>query len=92
MENDKDDEEVEQRDIQKFEEKMDELNDGLLEAYAAGFSKAVETFDVEPDFSTDVESLKSNGAVQEAHYYYWDGRVKPLVLWLEDKFGVSADV
>ena len=86
----KDDEEVEQN-IENFEEKIDELNDGLLEAYAAGFSKAVETFDVDPDFSTDVESLKNNGAVQEAHYYYWDGRVKPLVHWLKDEFEVSGE-
>jgi len=83
--------EVEQTNFQMFEKKLDELNDGLLEAYAAGFSQAVETFDIDPNFSTDADSLKKNGVLQEAHYYYWDGRVKPLVNWLHEEFEVQDE-
>jgi hypothetical protein len=80
----------EQDNFDAYEEKLDELNEGLLEAYAAGFSQAVETFEVDADFSTDVTSLQQNGAVQESHYYYWDGRTKPLKFWLREQFGVDA--
>ena len=76
-------------DLEPWEERMDELNDGLLEAYAAGFSQAVETFDLDPDFDTDPAALKDNEKVQEAHFYYWDGRTKPLELWLEG--GIADD-
>lgn len=74
----------------EYEEKLDELNRGLLTAYAAGFSQAVETFDLDPDFSTDVESLRENGAVAENHYYFWDGRTKPLEFWLREQFGIDV--
>jgi len=70
----------------EFVERLDELNDGLLEAYAAGFSQAVETFDIDADFDTSVSGLKKNGAVAENHYYYWEGRSKPLELWLREQF------
>ena len=73
-----------------YEEKMDELNEGLLEAYAAGFAQAVETFDVDAAFRTDVESLRKNGAVQESHYYHWHGQAKPLEFWLREQFGLDG--
>lgn len=75
--------------LDDYEEKMDELNRGLLEAYAAGFSKAVEAFEVDADFRTDVESLCKNGAIQESHFYHWDGKSKPLELWLKEQFEVG---
>lgn len=76
----------------EFEEKMDELNDGLLEAYAAGFAKAVETFDVDPEFSTRVSNLKKNKTLAENHYYYWEGRPKPLRYWLREQFELNEEV
>lgn len=75
----------------EYEEKLDELNRGLLTAYAAGFAKAVETFDLGPNFSTDVDSLRDNRAVSESHYYFWDGRVKPLKHWLRKEFEIDAE-
>jgi hypothetical protein len=72
--------------IEAFEDKMDELNEGLLEAYCAGFSEAVETFDVDTDRSTDVRSLKRSELLQQKHYYYWDGRSMPLERWLSEEF------
>ncbi|MDS0258540.1 helix-turn-helix domain-containing protein [Haloarcula sp. S1CR25-12] len=71
------------------ESKIDELNDGLLEAFAAGFSQAVETFDIDADFDTSVSALKDNDALAEHHWYYWDGRSKPLEYWLRAEFGTS---
>jgi len=71
--------------LETWEEKMDELNGGLLKAYAAGFSQAVETFDVETDINTDVDALTNNEAIQMQHYYFWDGRSKPLELWLKEE-------
>ncbi|MHC3382099.1 hypothetical protein [Haloarcula sp. H-GB5] len=71
-------------DADTYEEKRDELNDGLLTAYAAGFRQAVETFDIDADFDTSVSELKQNDAISEAHYYFWDGRKKPLQFWLRD--------
>lgn len=74
----------------EFEAKLEEMNEGLLEAYAAGFSLAVETFDVDPEFSTEIEDLMRNEGVAERHYYYWDGRSKPLELWLHDQFEIDG--
>jgi hypothetical protein len=75
----------------EYEKKLEELNEGLLRAYAAGFSLAVESLDVDPDFSTDVDSLMNNHAVIERHYYFWDGKVKPLELWLQEQFDILPD-
>jgi len=47
----------------------------------------LETFEIDADFITDIESLKQNGAVQENHYYYyWDSRTNPLDFWLREQF------
>lgn len=77
--------------LERFERKKDELHDGLLTAYAAGFSKAVETFDLDPDFDTNVNSLRENRAVAECHYYFWDGRTLPLEFWIRDQFDLDND-
>lgn len=71
---------------EKYFENLDELDEGLLESYAAGFSKAVKTFGIDTPFDTDVRELRENGAIAKCHYYYWDGRTKPLEFWLEDQF------
>jgi len=73
-------------DFEGYEEKLDELNDGLLEAYAAGFAKAVETSDIDPEFDADARKLKEVPVIQESHFYYWDGRQKPLKAWLRQHF------
>jgi hypothetical protein len=89
MSEEKTDEQVQ---FEEFEIKMDELNKGLLEAYAAGFAKAAETFEG-PDL--DPSGLMDNTKIQEQHYHYWDGRTKPLEYWLRDEFGLNqstADV
>lgn len=80
----KDEAELEQ--YEQYEEKSDELWEGLLTAYCAGFAKAAETFD---DRDIDVENLKGNDLVTESHYYFWDGRELPLQFWLEQQFGVG---
>lgn len=76
--------------FQEYEEKMDRLNDGLLEAYAAGFAYAIEAYDIETGISTDVRDLKKHPALQENHYYYWDGRTKPLEFWLREQFNLDT--
>lgn len=76
-------------DFEAFEEKMDELNDGLLSAYAAGFQKALEVYDIHPDIETDLKSLKNHRGLSEDHYYFWDGRTKPLEFWLREQFGLD---
>jgi len=73
-------------DFEAYEEKLDELNDALLEAYAAGFAKAVETSDIDPGFDADPKQLKELEVIQESHFYYWDGRQKPLKGWLREQF------
>ncbi|MWG36219.1 hypothetical protein [Halomarina oriensis] len=78
-------------DYAEYEARCDELNEGLLKAYAAGFSKALETFDVQVDFDTDPESIQENRFVMESHYYFWDGRLKPLKLFLRDQFHLDED-
>lgn len=70
-------------------ERRAELNNGLREAYAAGLAKAVEQFDIDADFDTDVRSLKDNEFVAESHFYYWEGRTRPLEYWLPVQFGVE---
>lgn len=72
--------------VEEYEEKSDELWEGLLTAYCAGFAKAAETFDGR---DLDVEGLKSNDLVSESHYYYWDGKTLPLEFWLQEQFGVG---
>lgn len=79
------------KDYAAYEKRFDELNEGLLKAYAAGFSKALETFDVQVDFDTDPESLQENRFVTESHYYFWDGRLKPLELFLRDQFDLDEN-
>jgi len=75
--------------IEAVEAKIDELNDGLLEAFAAGFSQAVETFGIDANFNTAVSALTENDALVEQHWYYWDGRSKPLEYWLREE--VASD-
>jgi len=81
----------EETDVEQYEEKLDELNAGLLEAYAAGFAKGVEFSDADPGLNTDVNSLMEKEPVQESHYY-WDGRRKPLKSWLRQEFGIETEV
>jgi len=71
-----------------YEEKIDELWEGLLTAYCAGFVKGAETFDGP---NLDVEELKSNDYFSESHYHYWDGKALPLEVWLRRQFGVETD-
>ena len=72
----------------EYEEKLDELNEGLLEAYAAGFAKAKEVYDIQKGPSHPKNLMKTEG-VSENHYYYWDGRTKPLEFWLREQFGID---
>lgn len=74
----------------EYEEKLDELNEGLLEAYAAGFSKAKEVYDITKG-PRDVQALMDTEGVSENHYYYWDGRTKPLLFWLREQFDIDSD-
>lgn len=67
------------------EERLDQLHDALLEAYAAGFARGAEFVEAEPDFDTDVEALKQKEPVRESHYYYWEGQKSKIELWLEEK-------
>lgn len=69
-------------DFEAYEEKLDELTEGLLEAYTAGYQKAMRDYDAEPD----PERMDGSGYIAESHYYYWDGKTKPLEPWLRDLF------
>jgi len=75
---------------QEYEEKLDELNAGLLEAYAAGYAKALEDYDVGDSPFTNPDQVRKSEHVQECHFYYWDGRVKPLKQWLREEFGIET--
>lgn len=75
----------------EFEEKMDELNEGLLRAYAEGYSDALDDHDVELEDDTSPSALMDNSYIQESSYYVWDGRSKPLEHWLEDTLGEDGD-
>ena len=72
----------------EYEEKLDELNEGLLKAYAAGFAKAKEVYDIEKGPSDHRELMQTEG-VLESHYFFWDGRTKPLEFWLLEQFGLD---
>jgi len=78
----------EQRDEQfeRYEKRLDQLNEATLEAYAAGFAKAVDAFDMDRDVPTNPRELKQVEIIQESHYYYWDGKTKPLEPWLRELF------
>jgi hypothetical protein len=68
----------------EFEKRMDELDEGLLEAFAAGYAKAMEHHDVDRDVD-QVRQLKQHDLIRESHFYYWDGRDKPLERWLRNE-------
>lgn len=84
-------EEAEQGAFEAYEDKLDELNEGLLEAYAAGFAKAKDVYDIDSGTS-DVQSLMKTKGVSESHYYYWEGRSKPLEFWLREQFDIDGEV
>jgi hypothetical protein len=83
----------EQTALQQFEEKQDELNEALLEAYAAGYAQAIGDHEIaEPHFeAADFRELKQAEYIQKQHYYFWDGRTKPLALWLPEQFGLGDE-
>lgn len=74
----------------QYEEKLDELNEGLLDAYAAGYAKAVEDFDIDEVPVTNADELREWRYIAECSYYFWDGRTKPLELWLREQFGIGV--
>lgn len=68
----------------EYEKRLDELDEGLLEAFEAGYCKALE--DLEPAIDgdpPDPDAIKGSEYLAECSFYYWDGRVKPLERWLE---------
>lgn len=78
-------------DFEAFEAKMDELNEGLLTSFAAGFAHAKDVYNIEqgPD---DYRSLMNTQGVSESHHYFWNGRTKPLEFWLREQFGLDEDI
>lgn len=82
---------------EKFEEKEDQLADGLLTAFAAGYAQAVEDQAVEGhDLPRDVggmdyRDLKNHEYIQKQHFYFWDGRTVPLAFWLPDQFDLDGE-
>lgn len=77
-------------DVDAYEEKRDELYDGLETAYAAGFAKAKEVYDIDSGPS-DVRTLKKTQGVAQNHYYFWEGRTLPLEFWLRSQFEIGQD-
>ncbi|MFC5277859.1 hypothetical protein ACFPM1_03625 [Halorubrum rubrum] len=75
--------------FEAYERKTDEVWEGLEESYAAGFSKAIEVFDIETDAPRDPSRLKETEFIGESHYYYWEGRTLPLESYLQEQFGVG---
>ena len=60
----------EQDNFDAYEEKLDELNAGLLEAYAAGFSQAVETFERYKDQSLSFTDASTVAVTKEREIDY----------------------
>ncbi|WP_188127840.1 hypothetical protein [Halorubrum aquaticum] len=75
--------------FEAYEEKTDEVWEGLEKSYAAGFAKAIEVFDIETDAPRDPSKLKETEFIGESHYYYWEGRTLPLESYLQKQFGVG---
>ncbi|ELZ96611.1 hypothetical protein [Haloferax sulfurifontis] len=73
----------------EYEAKLDAVREGLLEAYAAGYAKALRDHDVETSVDANAETLKEIGHITESNYYYWESRTLPLDGWLRDHFGVD---
>jgi len=71
--------------FEAYEGKRDELKSGLLEAYTAGYIKALKDFDASPE----PEKYEGSEFLQKSHYYYWDGRTLPLEPWLREQFGLN---
>lgn len=88
--NDADRDGVEQDELEAYQDKLDELHDGLLEAYAAGFAKAKEVYDISegPD---DAQLLMQTEGVSASHYYYWEGRTLPLEFWIREQFTLDSN-
>lgn len=82
--------EIDAEAFEAYEDKLDELNEGLLEAYAAGFAKAKEVYDITKGWK-DVQALMETEGVSEGHYYYWDGRTKPLAPWLREQYDIGDE-
>lgn len=72
-----------------FEERTDEIWDGLERSYAAGFLKAIEVYNIDTGGPDDPDELRKVDPVSEAHYYYWDGKTLPLQDFLERYYGVG---
>ena len=79
---------IQPTDLEQYENKMDELMNGLREAYEAGYKRALE--DIEKgDFKPTVEQIDGSEYMAECNYYYWDGRTLPLEFWLREEFGLD---
>lgn len=75
----------------EYEEKLDELNAGLLDAYAAGYAKALRDHDIDDVPFTNPDKIREWNYIKECSYYYWDGKQKPLKRWLREEFDIVAD-
>ncbi|NHN50002.1 hypothetical protein G9464_20755 [Halostella sp. JP-L12] len=76
---------TEQSGVEAYEEKMDELWEGLLQAYTAGYKKAMRDFEV----TDEIEKYEDSEFIKDSHYHYWDGRTLPLEFWLREQFDVN---
>lgn len=75
---------------EKYEEKIDELRDGLREAYEAGYKKAIDDVENTGELPKK-EDVEDSEYLAESHYYYWDGRTLPLEFWLRDQFDLDGE-
>jgi len=83
----RDAEEPGEADYEAYEERVDELQNALFEAYCAGFAKAAETYG---DKEFVVPQLMRSDELGESHFYYWDGRTLPLREYLEQQHGIRG--
>jgi hypothetical protein len=80
--------EIEPTDLEQYENKRDDLMQGLREAYEAGYKRALEDLEkTDEKFTTD--QIDGSEYISECHYYYWDGRTLPLEFWLQKQFGID---
>jgi len=66
----------------EYQRRLDELNEGLLEAFEAGYRTAL-TDVSERDTVPAPEAVAGSEYLAQCSFYYWDGRIKPLERWLE---------
>jgi hypothetical protein len=76
----------------EYQRRLDALEEGLLEAFEAGYCKALADADEADGELPAPETVRGSEYLAECSFYYWDGRVKPLVPWLKATLTDSGEI